>query len=81
MGQKKGFRSVPIISISILVTVAMAAIWFSPAVEISSQTQPGADSANRDTIAFDDFTNEYSENTQVYFHIPPSWTASFRHEL
>ena len=81
MGQKKGFRSVPIISISILVTVAMAAIWFSPAVEISSQTQPGADSANYDIIAFDDFANEYSENTQVYFHIPPSRTASFGHEL
>lgn len=39
MGQKKGFRSVPIISISILVTVAMAAIWFSPVVESSNQTQ------------------------------------------
>ena len=81
MCQKNGFRNLPIISLSISVTYAMSVIWFSPVVENSSQTQPGADSANRDTIAFDDFANEYSENTQVYFHIPLSWTASFRHEL
>ena len=81
MCQKNSFRNLPIISLSISVTYAMAAIWFSPAVEISSQTQSGADSANYDIIAFDDFANEYSENTQVYFHIPPSRTASFGHEL
>ena len=38
---------------------------------------PSADSANYDVIAFDDFANEYSQNSRVYFNAPPSWTAFF----
>jgi hypothetical protein len=45
MGQKKGFRSMPIISISMLVTIALPAIWFSPVVESSNQTQLGTSPA------------------------------------
>ena len=60
MGQKKGFRSVLIISISISVTVAMAAIWFSPVVESSNQTQLStspAISMNAATVDGRDYVN------------------------
>ena len=55
MSSKKSFRNVLIISVSIAITIAMMAIWFSPVVDNSNQTQ----SSTSPSIAFNPASGIY----------------------
>ncbi|MCL4480460.1 MAG: hypothetical protein M1113_03125 [Candidatus Thermoplasmatota archaeon] len=47
MGKKNRFKNMLIISVSIAVTVAMMAIWFSPVADSSGQSQSGTSAVVR----------------------------------